>query len=257
MRTPGSRAAVRISELADGVHFVEGRDANWSIIRDGKRFSLVDTGFPGYIQDVYDSIAAVGLSLSGLEAILITHPHIDHCGAVPAILEHRQVPVYVGAHDVGTARGDESDSVTTGQVLRRLAHRGMLSWTLRISRAKGARSVPISSPQGLSGGMVNAPGKPRAVNTPGHTRGHLMYHLAEPRVLITGDALCTGHALTPWSGPQLLPRMFHHDPSRALEQLDAVGELDAQVLLPGHGGAWWGSTRDAVALAAQRGIPNP
>ncbi|GFM27119.1 unnamed protein product, partial [Mycobacterium sp. PO2] len=47
-------------------------------------------------------------------------------------------------------------------------------------------------------------------------------------------------------GPQLLPSMFNHDDAACRRSLSALGMLDAEVLLPGHGPLWRGPVRDAV-----------
>jgi glyoxylase-like metal-dependent hydrolase (beta-lactamase superfamily II) len=69
-------------------------------------------------------------------------------------------------------------------------------------------------------------------------------------VLISGDALVTGHPLAPRSGPQLLPGLFNHDQDGCVRSLAALGLLDTEVLVPGHGPVWRGSIREASEKAA-------
>ncbi len=71
-------------------------------------------------------------------------------------------------------------------------------------------------------------------------------------MVISGDALVSGHATSRIEGPQLLPGMFHHDRSRTVASLDVLAGLDADVLLPGHGPVHRGPLRDAVHLARER-----
>ena len=47
----------------------------------------------------------------------------------------------------------------------------------------------------------------------------------------------------------LLPGLFNHDQQSCLRSLDALGMLDTEVMLPGHGPVWRGPVRDAVAQA--------
>jgi glyoxylase-like metal-dependent hydrolase (beta-lactamase superfamily II) len=70
-------------------------------------------------------------------------------------------------------------------------------------------------------------------------------------VLVAGDALVTGHPLLARVGPQLLPNMFNHDPDGCVRSLGALGMLDTDVLLPGHGPVWRGS----IVEAAKRATP--
>jgi glyoxylase-like metal-dependent hydrolase (beta-lactamase superfamily II) len=69
-------------------------------------------------------------------------------------------------------------------------------------------------------------------------------------VLVAGDALVTGHPLLTSVGPQLLPSLFNHDQDGCLRSLAALGLLDNDVLLPGHGPVWRGSIREAAEKAA-------
>jgi len=95
------------------------------------------------------------------------------------------------------------------------------------------------------------PGHPMAIATPGHTSGHCSYVV--DGVLVSGDALITGHPLLRRSGPQLLPAVFSHSQQNCLRSLTALALLDTEVLLPGHGDVWRGpiraATDEATALA--------
>ena len=70
-------------------------------------------------------------------------------------------------------------------------------------------------------------------------------------ILVSGDALVTGHPLSTRGGPQLLPGLFNHDQDGCVRSLSALGLLDTEVLLPGHGPVWRGSIRDAAQAAAR------
>ena len=85
------------------------------------------------------------------------------------------------------------------------------------------------------------------VATPGHTSGHTAYLVPGARVLLTGDALVTGHALSSTTGPQELMGFFHHDLDVMDASLDVIAEVDADAIIPGHGPVYRGSPRDAVA----------
>src|SRR5690606_15717770 len=86
------------------------------------------------------------------------------------------------------------------------------------------------------------PGRPLAVPTPGHTGGHCSYVV--DGVLISGDALVTGHPLAPQAGPQLLPAVFNHDEQGCVRSLTALAKLETDTLIPGHGDLWIGPIRE-------------
>jgi glyoxylase-like metal-dependent hydrolase (beta-lactamase superfamily II) len=68
-------------------------------------------------------------------------------------------------------------------------------------------------------------------------------------VLISGDALVTGHPLLPRNGPQLLPELFSHDQNGCIRSLAAIALLDTEILVPGHGDLWRGPIREATQQA--------
>jgi glyoxylase-like metal-dependent hydrolase (beta-lactamase superfamily II) len=98
------------------------------------------------------------------------------------------------------------------------------------------------------GDVLDVPGSPRVIATPGHTAGHCALHFERHSALFVGDAMCSWNLLTGKRGPQLLPRSFNVSTARCLESLSAIQDVDAEVLLPGHGGPW----RHGVSAAVER-----
>lgn len=242
---------VELTEVGDDVIAVRGPDVNWTLLRDGRSFTLVDAGYPGYRAAVRDSIRHAGLDLAGLEAIVVTHAHIDHIGGVPGLLEDRTVPVYVGAPEVAMAVGDRTESAGPLDVAKRLWKPRFVPWSVRITAAGGAGHVTVPDSIGVPDSTVlDIPGQPTVVLTPGHTSGHLC--LLTGGALLTGDALITGHAITGRKGPQLAAAFFHTDARQAARALDRIATVDASAIVPGHGPVWQGTARDAVSIA--RGI---
>ncbi|HJR89684.1 MAG TPA: MBL fold metallo-hydrolase, partial [Aeromicrobium sp.] len=234
--------------VGDGVLAVRGRDANWTILRDAASFTLVDAGYPGYGADVRASIRRAGLDLAGLEAIVVTHAHIDHIGGVPALLADVDAPVYVGASELPMAVGDRVESAAPLDVAKRLWKPRMVPWSLRITAAGGVRHVRVAGAIGVpDGATLDIPGRPMVVLTPGHTSGHIC--LRAGTALLTGDALITGHAISGRKGPQLAADFFHTDPGQAVAALDRIAAVEASAIVPGHGPVWRGAPSDAVAIA--------
>ncbi len=77
----------------------------------------------------------------------------------------------------------------------------------------------------------------------------------DARVLLTGDALITGHMLSAHTGPQELMGFFHHDEAGMDGSLDVIAAVDADVIVPGHGPVHRGSPADAVAEIRRRRTP--
>ena len=96
---------------------------------------------------------------------------------------------------------------------------------------------------------LDLPGNPVAVHTPGHTEGHTMFHCPDRGLLFTGDGLITMDLIGPGLGPQMIEERFNLDHELAVSSLDRIVDLEAEVLLPGHGEPWRGGPREAVAQA--------
>ncbi len=125
-------------------------------------------------------------------------------------------------------------------------------WSFHLVRNGGLIRDGIPSAQPLTTEVAAAlPGHPIPIFTPGHTNGHCSYLV--DGVLVSGDALITGHPLLRHGGPQLLPAMFSHSQEGCLRSLDALALLETEILLPGHGDVWRGpirrATDEAIALA--------
>ncbi|WP_371673445.1 MBL fold metallo-hydrolase [Streptomyces sp. NBC_00289] len=244
-----------VRQVADGTYLVHGSNTNWVILTEGDAVTLVDTGYPGDRERVLASLAAVGSSPEAVSAVLVTHAHNDHLGSAEYLRAAYGTPVYLHEAEVPHARREFLHQVSVGTVLRNGWRPGVLPWALHAIRSGGTTEVPVTAPEPLpSAGPLDLPGRPVPVPTPGHTDGHCAFHLPGTGVVISGDALVSGHPTSRTKGPQLLPDMFHHERARAVASLTAFEDLDGDILLPGHGPVHRGSVREAAALARERAV---
>jgi len=263
---------MKITEVTANVHAVHGSAVNWVLLTDGDAVTLVDSGYPGDHDEVLASLSEIGRRLSDVEAVLVTHAHIDHIGSLPRLLEQHPVPVLTSTTEARHVRREFLEQAGTGDVVKNIWRPRVLPWAMELVR-KGAtrdRGVPSATDFGSllgDGGVLAVPGRPTPVVTPGHTSGHTCYLVpgggagpraadeAETRVLITGDALITGHPLSAHTGPQELFGFFHHDLEALDTSLDVIAGVDADVIVPGHGPVHRGSPADAVSELRRRREP--
>ncbi|MFJ7175850.1 MBL fold metallo-hydrolase [Streptomyces massasporeus] len=244
-----------VQQVADGTYLVHGSNTNWVILTEGDAVTLVDTGYPGDREQLLASLAQVGSSPEAVTAVLVTHAHNDHLGSAEYLRATYGTPVRLHEAEVPHARREFLHQVSVGTVLRNGWRPGVLPWAVHALRSGGTTPVPVTAPQAFpAAGTLDLPGRPVPVHTPGHTDGHCAYHLPGTGVLISGDALVTGHPTSQIEGPQLLPDMFHHERPRALASLDVLAELEGELLLPGHGPVHRGTVRGAALRARERAL---
>lgn len=237
-----------IEDLGSGVFFVQGRDVNWLLVRDGTDLTAIDSGYPGYLPAFEASVHAIGSRLQDIRAVLITHAHVDHTGAVNSLYERYGTPVYMDPIEVAHARRDLLEQAGPADIARNVWRPGVLPWAARIIRAGAMSDRPIRHAAAYpTSGALDLPGHPIPVATHGHTSGHSAYLLGAAGVVATGDALVTAHAVTRRRGPQVLPQYFNS--GDVVRGVAALADLPADRIAPGHGPARHISIAEAVARA--------
>ncbi|EJQ31477.1 hypothetical protein IE9_02019 [Bacillus cereus BAG4X12-1] len=61
---------------------------------------LIDTGFPGQIEDIQVKMEKVGVSFDKLKVVILTHQDIDHIGSLPELLQRCRSNIKVYAHEL-------------------------------------------------------------------------------------------------------------------------------------------------------------
>ena len=240
-----------LTAVTDTVHFAHTDLVNWTLVTDGDGVVLIDAGFPGSRDDVLASLRQLGFGVDQLHAILLTHAHVDHFGSAIWFAKTHGTPVYCHAAEVGHAKREYLEQASPVDIAKQIWRPHYLTWSVAITRKGAMVRDGIPTARALTEDIAAAlPGKPTAIPTPGHTGGHCSFVV--DGVLVSGDALVTGHPLLPRGGPQLLPALFNHDQDGCVRSLGALGLLDTEVLLPGHGQVWRGSIREAAETAARR-----
>jgi glyoxylase-like metal-dependent hydrolase (beta-lactamase superfamily II) len=237
-------------EVAADVFCVEGTAVNWVLVRDGAGLTLIDAGWSGDTSRVEASIRALGCHPRDVQAILLTHAHLDHMGAINHFHKQYGTPMFAGHADAAHARDGDLEQARPVDVIKRCLRPRGIRWTARIVSAGALKPITISHAQPYPhSGALDLPGAPVPVACAGHTSGHSAFHLPDKGVLVTGDALVTGHGLSPITGPQLLPPFFAHEPAEAQAALSTLADVDADWIVPGHGLPWQGTPAAAVELA--------
>ncbi len=224
------------TRVGEGVTMAAGAGSNWVVLVDGNDVTLIDTGYPGDLRSVESSLAEAGRRVEDVVAILVTHAHIDHVGALPELVRRSGASVYTGERETHHLAGEYHEVATPLDVARRAYLPRTWIWMKSVLPVGVLTKVSYPDAIAVAEGVeLDVPGRPVPVVTTGHTSGHTCYLLPDVGAVATGDALVSAHALLPQDGPQLLPAFFTHDQDQARESLRLIGALDADVIVPGHG----------------------
>lgn len=235
-------------QVADDVFSLGTRGHNFYVLADGDQVTIIDAGCRREWPKLVTGLQREGLSLEQVAGFMITHVHSDHFGLAKEA-DRREMRVAVHRDDepraLGTYTGRFAAEASELPVYRPSALWNMLPLVLA-----GVTSLEfVDQVETFDDGQrLDVPGNPVAVHTPGHTEGHVMFHCPDLGILFTGDGLVTMNLLGPRKGPQMMEDVFSLDAEQALASLDRIVDLEADLLLPGHGDPWAGRPADAVAL---------
>ncbi len=223
---------------------------NWYLVEDNGRLTAVDAGLPGFGRNLVADLASLGSSLGDIDAVILTHSDADHTGLVP-MLHDAGARVLIHGDDEpklrkpGLKSGDASPTHLIGELWRPSLWKTILGMV----QAQGFKLPKITYADTFADAEVlDLPGHPRVIATPGHTPGHCAFHFETHGALFVGDAMCTLNMVTHSRGPQLMPSSMNESNAQALASLDRLEQVEADVMAFGHGEPW----RDGVAAATMR-----
>jgi glyoxylase-like metal-dependent hydrolase (beta-lactamase superfamily II) len=210
-----------LGEIVPGVFGVPRTVANAYLLDGGDGLVLVDTGMPRRADTILRHVDAVGrVTGRDLRSILLTHAHLDHAGSLAELAAKVDVPVVVGVLDALV--------VEAGGIPPRPKPTGPL----------GALMVPFAVRMPIPPARVDrqihdgdgVPGAPalRAIQTPGHTPGHMSFLWPE-----RGGVLFAGDVAVNYFG--LREAFVVDDRTEARATLARLATLDFEVALLGHG----------------------
>jgi glyoxylase-like metal-dependent hydrolase (beta-lactamase superfamily II) len=238
-------------QVADRVMRLGSEQVNWYLVADDTGVTVVDAGLSGYRSQLEPGLEALGCGPGDVRAVVLTHGDADHTGLAKAIHDETGAPVHVHPGDeemVRTARLKKTEGSMLGGLTHPLAWRTLAHFARNgaLRPPKVAHTTPLED-----GATLEVPGRPQVIHTPGHTPGHVAFLFPAHRALFVGDMLCTWNPVTGERGPRVMPPAFNVSTSEARTSLALIENLDAGVVLAGHGDPFPGSPAEAVAQARE------
>ncbi|RRN77669.1 MBL fold metallo-hydrolase [Pseudoxanthomonas sp. SGD-10] len=200
---------------------------------------LVDAGLDGSADKIID-MAEELFGKQPPRAIILTHAHFDHVGALPELLKKWQVSVY--AHPLefpyltGKSAYPPTDPFAGGGLM------SLLSFAYPRNPINITGNVEKLTQENLS---LHLPGW-HFIHTPGHSPGHVSLFREQDRFLISGDAFVSTQQESAFSvatqrkklnGP---PRYFTTDWEAAEVSVGMLRDLGAKAAATGHGKPMYG-----------------
>jgi glyoxylase-like metal-dependent hydrolase (beta-lactamase superfamily II) len=196
---------------------------------------LVDAGMPRSADEIIGTAEEIYGKNAKPKAIIMTHGHFDHVGALIELVEHWNVPVY--AHELEmpylTGKKDypEPDSTVEG---------GMVA---KMSRLFPNEGIDLDEHVHALPADRSVPHLPewKWIHTPGHSEGQISLFREKDRALIAGDAFVTVKQESLYKvitqekdihGP---PRYLTTDWKAAKESVEKLAALKPSLAVTGHG----------------------
>jgi glyoxylase-like metal-dependent hydrolase (beta-lactamase superfamily II) len=227
-------ATIPLNAIAPGVAGLRIVMVNVFVVATGEGWILIDAGLAGsanairrWTQTHYNDVPPT--------AIILTHAHFDHVGALDTLVDSWNAPVYVHREEIPYVRGQQSypppDPSVGGGLLARMAAlypRGPIDLGARVRELPADGSIPVLPEW-------------RTIHTPGHTAGHISLFREHDHTLIVGDAFCTtrqeSFLAVATQRPELHgpPAYFTTDWDAARDSVRRLAALRPEVAAPGHG----------------------
>ncbi|WAH37650.1 MBL fold metallo-hydrolase [Alicyclobacillus dauci] len=196
-------------EITKGVHLLESTKGSFVyLVLDANEPLLIDTGNPGRHLKIERELNELGVKLTDIAHLLLTHSDVDHIGNAKSLKSASSAKLWAPKDDLPYIHRTQKP-----KGLRRL-----ISATIKAD-------IPEIDAFYEPGQRI---GQVEMIPTPGHTPGHVSFRYGD--VLFTGDLVMSSRGKLKPS-----PGFLTEDKARLRQSIHEVGRLDFNYVCPAHG----------------------
>ncbi len=206
-------------------------DCNSYVLNTGQGLVMFDCGCGESFDQICQNMGYWNLNTDDVQACFLTHAHLDHAGAAHC-LQERNIRLIAHPETAdAVSRGDE-------RCCGYLYHKTFVPATID-------QTIEDNESINMLGYSF------KALHLPGHTRGCTAYVIQHERkiIIISGDIIGTLLAGDfGWSGSIDFDRKLY------IESLRRLARIDTDVMLPGHGMAYFHQPRRRVEAVLNQAL---
>ena len=225
-------------EVIPGIYCYTNQIVNVTCVEhvdDPSDWVLIDTGMPESTEKILTMTESRYGKGSKPKAIILTHGHFDHVGAVVDLVKKWDVNVYAHEKELPFLTGKMAYPKPDGTVEGGLVAKMSPMFPVEpVDLGDHIKSLPAD------GSIPHMDGW-RWVHTPGHSPGHVSLFRAGDRTLIVGDAFVTVkqeslyNVITQTKEINGPPRYLTTDWAKAKTSVEKLAYLNPNLAITGHG----------------------
>jgi len=195
-------------KLQDNIYILDSSKGSYVYLIKGEETVLIDTGLSFKRKGILKDIESIGVALTDIRHILITHHDIDHIGNLFLLQQLTEAKVWASREDIPIIYGD----------VDRSSFKKYLKYVFKVKVPENINPyIPGESVSGIE-----------IIPTPGHTPGHVCMLYKD--VLFLGDLIENKNGtLRPY------PKVWNWNNEVLLESVKKIARIPVKWLCPAHG----------------------
>lgn len=215
-----------------------------TLISNNDSLILIDTGFPGLFNQIYEAIEKEGLQFSKLNTIIFTHQDIDHIGNVYDIFKkvpggiktfsHEEEKVYINGERTPVKLAKLESNLESLSDNMKAAYK-MLKAGFEKNKVNIDETLIDGQELPYCGGIT-------VIHTPGHTHGHICLYFKQWKILIAGDIFCVNDGILCRENQNL-----NFDNELNVKSIQKLMKYDIEKVICYHGGIYNENVNERIA----------